>query len=123
MAAGDYRPVPELPNRTSPSRGPRGLKKYCEHSVEQAIYRFFASDHEVPDELALDPGCPPETLAGRTEGTTGLTETEPDDKNGTAPGPLSSGAILMRSKCRPEKEFRISDANETSGSFPTQCLI
>ena len=55
MAAGDYRPLPELPNRTSPSRGPRGLKKYCEHSVEQAIYRFFASDHEVPDELALDP--------------------------------------------------------------------
>ncbi len=51
MAAGDYRPLPELPNRTSPSRGP---KKYCEHSVEQAIYRFFASDHEVPDELALD---------------------------------------------------------------------
>ena len=45
MAAGDYRPLPELPNRTSPSRGPRGLKKYCEHSVEQAIYRFFASDH------------------------------------------------------------------------------
>lgn len=32
MAAGDYRPLPELPNRTSPSRGPRGLKKYCEHS-------------------------------------------------------------------------------------------
>ena len=93
MAAGDYRPLPELPNRTSPSRGPRG------------------------------PGRTPETLAGRTEGTTGLTETEPDDKNGTAPGPLSSGAILMRSKCRPEKEFRISDANETSGSFPTQCLI
>lgn len=28
MAAGDYRPLPELPNRTSPSRGPRGLKKY-----------------------------------------------------------------------------------------------
>lgn len=54
MAAGDYRPLPELPNRTSPSRGPRGLKKYCEHSVEQAIYCFFASDHEVPDELALD---------------------------------------------------------------------
>ena len=54
MDAGDYRPLPELPNRTSPSRGPRGLKKYCEHSVEQAIYRFFASDHEVPDELALD---------------------------------------------------------------------
>ena len=48
MVAGDYRPLPELPNRTSPSRGPRGLKKYCEHSVEQAIYRFFASDHEVP---------------------------------------------------------------------------
>ena len=54
MAAGDYRPLPELPSGTAPSRGPRGLKKYCEHSVEQAIYRFFASDHEVPDELALD---------------------------------------------------------------------
>lgn len=54
LAAGDYRPLPELPNRTSPSRGPRGLKKYCEHSVEQAIYRFFASDHEVPDEMALE---------------------------------------------------------------------
>ena len=29
LAAGDYRPLPELPNRTSPSRGPRCLKKYC----------------------------------------------------------------------------------------------
>ena len=73
MAAGDYRPLPELPNRTSPSRGPRGLKKYCEHSVEQAIYRFFASDHEVPDELALDqklflqPGRPP-VISARPRG-------------------------------------------------------
>ena len=76
MAAGDYRPLPELPNRTSPSRGPRGLKKYCEHSVEQAIYRFFASDTRsrtnsrsiTPRNCSSDPAVPLKLLpAGRKE--------------------------------------------------------